>query len=148
VNEIAQYGWDQRARFYPTLTPLDEAVEKAVAAGRDPALPALAFADVADNPGGGGRGNTMYLLRAFAEAGVKGALMGVIYDPPLAAEAHAHGLHCESSGGVLAVEWLLYVVVGYVVLLLLIGVPHTLFGLPKWWLEPSDRHKKENDSAR
>jgi microcystin degradation protein MlrC len=35
----------------------------------------------------------MYLLRAFAEAGVKGALMGVIYDPPLAAEAHRHGLH-------------------------------------------------------
>ena len=53
----------------------------------------LCFADVADNPGGGGRGNTMYLLRAFAEAGVKGALFGVIYDPPLAAEAHRHGLH-------------------------------------------------------
>ena len=45
-------------------------------------------------------------------------------------------------------EWLLYVVVGYVVLLLLIGALLTLFGLPKWWLEPSDRHKKENDSAR
>jgi microcystin degradation protein MlrC len=53
----------------------------------------VCFADVADNPGGGGRGNTMYLLRAFAEAGVKGALFGVIYDPPLAAEAHKHGLH-------------------------------------------------------
>ncbi len=35
----------------------------------------------------------MFLLRAFAEAGVKGALFGIIYDPPLAAEAHAHGLH-------------------------------------------------------
>ena len=35
----------------------------------------------------------MYLLRAFVEAGVKGALFGVIYDPPLAAEAHRHGLH-------------------------------------------------------
>jgi microcystin degradation protein MlrC len=93
AREIAQYGWDHRARFYPKLTPLDEAVEKALAAGRDPSLPALAFADVADNPGGGGRGNTMFLLRAFAEAGVKGALFGIIYDPPLAAEAHRHGLH-------------------------------------------------------
>ena len=93
AREIAQYGWDQRARFYPKLTPLDEAVEKALAVARDPSAPALAFADVADNPGGGGRGNTMYLLRAFAEAGVKGALMGVIYDPPLATEAHRHGLH-------------------------------------------------------
>jgi microcystin degradation protein MlrC len=93
AREIAQYGWDNRARFYPKLTPLDEAVGKALAAGRDPSLPALAFADVADNPGGGGRGNTMFLLRAFAEAGVEGALFGIIYDPGLAAEAHRYGLH-------------------------------------------------------
>jgi microcystin degradation protein MlrC len=93
AREIAQYGWDNRKRFYPTLTPLDEAVAKALRAGRDPSLPALAFADVADNPGGGGRGNTMFLLRAFAEAGVEGALFGIIYDPDLAAEAHKHGLH-------------------------------------------------------
>ena len=93
AREIARYGWDNRARFHPTLTPVEEAVAKALAASRDPALPALCFADVADNPGGGGRGNTMYLLRAFVEAGVKGALFGVIYDPPLAAEAHRYGLH-------------------------------------------------------
>ena len=93
ATEIAQYGWEQRARFYPKLTPLDEAVQKALAMARDPSLKPLAFADVADNPGGGGRGNTMYLLRGFAEAGVKGALFGVIYDPPLAAEAHRHGMH-------------------------------------------------------
>ncbi|HEY1259429.1 MAG TPA: M81 family metallopeptidase [Stellaceae bacterium] len=56
AGEIAELGWVNRARFYPQLTPLDEAVAKALAVGRDPALPALAFADVADNPGGGGRG--------------------------------------------------------------------------------------------
>ena len=93
AREIAQYGWDRRARFYAELTPLDEAVAKALATARDPSQPALCFADVADNPGGGGRGNTTYLLRAFATAEVTGALFGVIYDPPLAAEAHAHGLH-------------------------------------------------------
>jgi microcystin degradation protein MlrC len=93
AQEIAQYGWDNRARFYPKLTALDDAVARALAAGHDPSLPALAFADVADNPGGGGRGNTMYLLRAFAEAGVEGALFGIIYDPDLAAEAHGHGPH-------------------------------------------------------
>jgi microcystin degradation protein MlrC len=93
AREIAQYGWDNRARFYPTLTPLDAAVKRALAVGRDPSLPALAFADVADNPGGGGRGNTMHLLRAFAGAGVRDALFGIIYDPDLAAEAHEHGLH-------------------------------------------------------
>jgi microcystin degradation protein MlrC len=93
AREIAEYGWSQRARFYPRLTALSDAVAKAAAAGTDRSLPALILADVADNPGGGGRGNTMFLLKAFVEAGVTGALMGVIYDPPLAAEAHRHGLH-------------------------------------------------------
>jgi microcystin degradation protein MlrC len=93
AREIADFGWDNRARFYPKLTALDDAVAKAVAVSSDPALPALAFADVADNPGGGGRGNTTYLLRALHEAGVKGALVGIIYDPALAAEAHQYGLH-------------------------------------------------------
>jgi microcystin degradation protein MlrC len=93
AREIAQFGWDNRARFYPKLTPLDDAIEKAIAASNDPALPAVCFADVADNPGGGGRGNTMYLLKALCAAKVKGALVGIIYDPLLAAEAHQYGLH-------------------------------------------------------
>jgi microcystin degradation protein MlrC len=92
AREIAEFGWANRARFYPKLTPLDEAVAKALAAGRDPALPALAFADVADNPGGGGRGNTVHLLRAFHEAGVEGSLLGIFFDPELAGEAHRLGV--------------------------------------------------------
>jgi microcystin degradation protein MlrC len=90
--DIAELGWANRARFYPHLTSLDDAVEKALAVGRDHSLPALAFADVADNPGGGGRGNTTFLLRAFAERGVTGALLGVFYDPDLAAESHRRGV--------------------------------------------------------
>src|SRR6516165_3766637 len=92
AREIAELGWANRARFYPRLTSLDKAVAKAHAAGHDPSLPALAFADVADNPGGGGRGNTVFLLRAFYEAGVEGTLLGVFYDPDLAAEAHRRGI--------------------------------------------------------
>ena len=92
AREIAELGWANRARFYPRLTSLDDAVAKALAVGDDPLLPALVFADVADNPGGGGRGNTVFLLRAFYEAGVTGALLGVFYDPDLAAEAHRRGV--------------------------------------------------------
>jgi microcystin degradation protein MlrC len=92
AREIAELGWANRARFYPRLTSLDDAVAKALAVGRDPSLPALAFADVADNPGGGGRGNTVFLLRAFHGAGVENALLGVFYDPDLAAEAHRQGI--------------------------------------------------------
>src|SRR5215472_9473965 len=49
AGEIAACGWANRRRFRVVLTPLDQAVEKALAAARDPSLPALAFADVADN---------------------------------------------------------------------------------------------------
>jgi len=92
AREIAELGWANRARFYPRLTSLDQAVQKALSVGRDRSLPALAFADVADNPGGGGRGNTTFLLRAFYEARVEGVLLGVFYDPDLAAEAHRQGV--------------------------------------------------------
>jgi len=95
AREIAELGWANRARFYPRLTSPDEAVAKALAVGRDPSQPALAFADVADNPGGGGRGNTVFLLRALVQAGVTGVLLGVFYDPPLAAEAHGYGRYYQ-----------------------------------------------------
>jgi microcystin degradation protein MlrC len=90
--DIARLGWANRERFHPKLTPLRDAVAMAVAAGRDRTRPALAFADVADNPGGGGRGNTTYLLKALHDAGAEGVLCGVFYDPALAAEAHQRGV--------------------------------------------------------
>lgn len=86
ADELARAAWERRGRFVARLTPLDEAVRLA----KDSPVP-LAFADVADNPGGGGRGNTMWLLQAFVEAGVEGAVFGVIHDPDLAREAHARG---------------------------------------------------------
>ncbi len=90
AREIAEAGWARRDRFRPSLTSLDEAVRRAKAT-EDPSLHALAFADVADNPGGGGRGNTMWILEAFHAANVRDALVGVIHDPALAAEAHRLG---------------------------------------------------------
>jgi microcystin degradation protein MlrC len=87
AGEIAEAGWARRDRFRAALTTLDEAVQRATVTGG----PALIFADVADNPGGGGRGNTMWILEAFHTAGVQDALVGVIHDPALAAEAHRLG---------------------------------------------------------
>jgi microcystin degradation protein MlrC len=91
ARDIAAKTWSERHRYVPNLTSLEDATAMALACGRDPAKPALLFADVADNPGGGGRGNTCWILRAFHEAGVEGALLGIFYDPALAAEAHALG---------------------------------------------------------
>ncbi|HUB10832.1 MAG TPA: M81 family metallopeptidase [Acetobacteraceae bacterium] len=90
AREIASAGWARRDRFSPVLTSLEEATRLAKAT-EDPSRQALAFADVADNPGGGGRGNTMWILQAFHAAGVRDALVGVIHDPALAAEAHRLG---------------------------------------------------------
>jgi microcystin degradation protein MlrC len=104
AREIAEAGWSRRDRFRAALTSLDDTVRFAVGT-RDSARPALIFADVADNPGGGGRGNTMWILEAFLKAGVKDALVGVIHDPALAAEAHQLGegarftAHFNRSGG-------------------------------------------------
>lgn len=90
AHEIAVAGWARRDRFRASLTSLDSAVRRAKAtetAGK----PALIFADVADNPGGGGRGNTMWIMQAFHRAGLRDALVGVIHDPTLASEAHELG---------------------------------------------------------
>jgi microcystin degradation protein MlrC len=86
ADELAKAAWERRARFVAKLTSLREAVERALTSE----VP-LCFADVADNPGGGGRGNTMYILEAFHKAGVREAIFGIIHDPALAAEAHALG---------------------------------------------------------
>jgi microcystin degradation protein MlrC len=90
--DLVTPAWRDREAFFPRLTALDEAVALALAAGRDPARPPVLLADVADNPGGGARGNTPFLLQALLKAGVQGAIAGVITDPELAADAHAAGI--------------------------------------------------------
>lgn len=90
--EIAELGWMSREKFRASLTSLADATALALAAGRDAAKPAECFADVADNPGGGGRGNTMWIIEAFHKAGVQGCLVGIINDAALAAEAHRAGV--------------------------------------------------------
>lgn len=89
ARDLAARIWQSRERWQVSLTALADATEMARACGEGAA--AKLFADVADNPGGGGRGNTMFILRAFHEAGVQGCVVGVIYDPALAGEAHALG---------------------------------------------------------
>lgn len=91
ASGIASRLWAMRERFSIRLTSLEDATAMALRAGREPAQQALLFADVADNPGGGGRGNTPFILRAFHDAGVEGTVFGIHNDAPLAAAAHAAG---------------------------------------------------------
>ena len=87
AQRLAEEGWARRDRFVANLTSLEDSVRLA----KESPVP-LAFADVADNPGGGGRGNTMWILEAFHRAGVTDAIIGIIADAPLAVEAHAKGV--------------------------------------------------------
>jgi len=89
--DIAERAWIMRARFTADLTPLDEAVERARAAGADAGLEPVILADVADNPGGGGGGNSTWILRALVEAGAEGVLFGVFHDEALAQAAWGAG---------------------------------------------------------
>jgi microcystin degradation protein MlrC len=87
ANAIARRAWAEHDRFVPRLTSLEAAADRVAAVCADPALVPLALADVADNPGGGGNGNTMYILEALHARGLSDILVGVIFDPALAAEA-------------------------------------------------------------
>jgi microcystin degradation protein MlrC len=87
---IARRGWEERGRHTRSLLSPDEAVALALrAANRE--TPPVIFSDAADNPGGGGRGNTTWLLAALHAAKVPGVVLGVFVDPAVAAQAHAAG---------------------------------------------------------
>jgi microcystin degradation protein MlrC len=98
ARELAQDLWDQRHRLTPKLLTVEEATRRMVETVRDAAKPALIFADVADNPGGGGRGTTTALLRSFLTAGVRDTAFAVHHEPALAMEAHRLGTGARLTG--------------------------------------------------
>ena len=92
ARELARKAWAERDRFVRRLTPIERAVEMSLEVARDTTKPALIYSDAGDNPGGGGRGNTTWLLAALHEAGATGVILGNFIDRALAAEAHRRGV--------------------------------------------------------
>ena len=90
--KLAEFAWAERDRFRVRLTSLEAAVDRAVEAGHASRRAAVCLADVADNPGGGGRGNTTDILERFIAAGVERAALGNFVDPAAAARCHAAGI--------------------------------------------------------
>ena len=89
--QIAQRAWDTKERFKRAMMSLGDAVQLAASVSRDRRRKPIILADVADNPGGGGRGNTTYLLRALKGARTQHVLFGVFNDAAVAAKAHELG---------------------------------------------------------
>lgn len=83
-RELAIAGWNDRYKYADRLkefVSLEVATERAKAVGDDLSLPSLLFADIADNPGGGARSNTTFILESFINAGVHDCILGLFYDP-------------------------------------------------------------------
>ena len=80
TQKLAQKAWDERDRYKTNMISLSAATKLAKEVGDNPLLDPLLFADPADNPGGGGRGNTTFILKEFLEAGVTNCVVSVFFD--------------------------------------------------------------------
>ncbi|RTZ42554.1 M81 family peptidase [Candidimonas sp. SYP-B2681] len=87
---VARAAWADKGRYVADTVNVEQAVQLA----QTIAHPIL-LADVADNPGGGGRGNTSWLLKALDQARVPGVVLGIFIAPDLAAQAHELGVGAE-----------------------------------------------------
>ena len=92
TKELAEAGWADRERYRPAMISLEDAVARARNVGDDVGAEPLLFADPADNPGGGGRGNTTYILKALLDAEVQGCVLSVFFDRAAVTAARAAGV--------------------------------------------------------
>lgn len=83
---------DAEPGFVTELLDADQAVQTAMQTARQtvPAKPVV-LADAQDNPGAGGTSDTTGVLAALIRNGARGAVLGVMFDPEVAAHAHAAG---------------------------------------------------------
>lgn len=88
VDSMADLIWARREECTLNPTPLEEAVRRAMAAPKGPVV----LADVADNPGGGGSGDTVYVLRELIRQGAKNAALAIMWDPEVVEQAVAAGV--------------------------------------------------------
>lgn len=89
ADELAQWIWDLRDDLQPKLTKIEDVIAFAQAHADDGLI---LFADGSDNPGGGAPADGTVALRALIEAKLPGAVVGVLFDPETAAQAHAAGV--------------------------------------------------------
>lgn len=81
------------SRFDNPMISVGEAVGRAARDGRKGAP--VVLADVQDNPGGGGTSDTVGLLKAMVEAGLRDSVLGLLWDPQAARAAHEAGVGAE-----------------------------------------------------
>ncbi len=107
ADEIGRYAWSIRDRFLKHIPTVPEAVDRAMElVATRPGNPVV-LADVADNPGGGGSGDTTELLRELIRRQARGAA-AAIWDPETVSQAIEVGIGNDATfhiGGKAAREY-------------------------------------------
>lgn len=106
ADQILQSVVDAEQQFVADILSADQAVQKAMALAAEPAaagdqLPVV-IADIQDNPGAGGSGDTTGLLASLVSNGARNAILACIWDAACAARCVAAGSGAElelSLGG-------------------------------------------------
>jgi len=82
VERISREIADWEEAFREKLWSAEDAVSHAIGLGEDqPARGPVVLADTQDNPGAGGNGDTVGILRELMEQDAPNAVLGVLYDP-------------------------------------------------------------------
>ena len=92
VDTLAQEFYSLRERANSPRMPMDAALDATIAAMTSAPPGLVVLADSADNPGGGAACDSTFLLRKLLERGVKGAVLGMIWDPQAVAIAASAGV--------------------------------------------------------
>ncbi len=88
AEDFAREVWDAREQLkYEPLTA-DGGIDAALASDAFPVV----LADAADNPGGGGTGDAVLLLRRLIQRQVEGAVVAAIFDPETTQQAAKAGV--------------------------------------------------------
>jgi microcystin degradation protein MlrC len=91
ADDMGRFAWEIRQEFLKTIPPVEEAVEQALQILQTPGEGPVILADVADNPGGGGSGDTPELIRELVRRGATGAVSAV-WDPETVNQARSVGI--------------------------------------------------------
>jgi len=82
-DQLGEKMYGMRQQFLKPLTPIKEAVKRAIDAPEGP----IVLADVADNPGGGAPGDGTEILRELIRVKARNVGVAIIKDPEAVAEA-------------------------------------------------------------
>ncbi len=87
ANQLGNELWELRDEITPPFIELDDAIDRTLKVDSGPVV----FADIADNPGGGGAADSTIIAHALLASGVENCAVGGIWDPAAVAI-------CQSAG--------------------------------------------------